>query len=82
MVNSMSNTDDRKIHFGRKVCFVEKEESVMLNSANDDRITNTIVLRRIVPRKVDPYKVFIRVDFEKKSKKDYYRQMNKMLGEG
>lgn len=50
-------------------------------SENEGSISDSVVLHKILSRNSNADVVYLKVDFEKKIKKDTYRKINKVLGE-
>ena len=61
--------------------FVDQEVRQEPKSENEGSISDSVVLHKILSRNSNADVVYLKVDFEKKIKKDTYRKINKVLGE-
>lgn len=77
----MTSTIEEKASFDQQAQFVDQEIRQEPKSENEGSISDSVVLHKILSRNSNADVVYLKVDFEKKIKKDTYRKINKVLGE-
>ena len=77
----MTSTIEEKASFDQQAQFVDQEVIQEPKSENEGSISDSVVLHKILTRNSNADVVYLKVDFEKKIKKDTYRKINKVLGE-
>ena len=77
----MTSTIEEKASFDQQAQFVDQELIQEPKSENEGSISDSVVLHKILSRNSNADVVYLKVDFEKKIKKDTYRKINKVLGE-
>lgn len=77
----MTSTIEEKASFDQQAQFVDQEVIQEPKSENEGSISDSVVLHKILSRNSNADVVYLKVDFEKKTKKDTYRKINKVLGE-
>lgn len=77
----MTSTIEEKASFDQQAQFVDQEVRQEPKSENEGIISDSVVLHKILSRNSNADVVYLKVDFEKKIKKDTYRKINKVLGE-
>lgn len=77
----MTSTIEEKASFDQQAQFVDQEVRQEPKSENEGSISDSVVLHKILSRNPNADVVYLKVDFEKKIKKDTYRKINKVLGE-
>jgi hypothetical protein len=77
----MTSTIEEKASFDQQAQFVDQEVIQEPKSENEGSISDSVVLHKILSRNSNADVVYLKVDFEKKIKKDTYRKINKVLGE-
>lgn len=77
----MTSTIEEKASFDQQAQFVDREVIQEPKSENEGSISDSVVLHKILSRNSNADVVYLKVDFEKKIKKDTYRKINKVLGE-
>lgn len=77
----MTSTIEEKASFDQQAQFVDQEVIQEPKSENEGSISDSVVLHKILSRNSNADVVYLKVDFEKKIKKDTCRKINKVLGE-
>lgn len=77
----MTSTIEEKASFDQQAQFVDQEVRQEPKSENEGSISDSVVLHKILSKNSNADVVYLKVDFEKKIKKDTYRKINKVLGE-
>lgn len=77
----MTSTIEEKASFDQQAQFVDQKVRQEPKSENEGSISDSVVLHKILSRNSNADVVYLKVDFEKKIKKDTYRKINKVLGE-
>lgn len=77
----MTSTIEEKASFDQQAQFVDQKVRQEPKSENEGSISDSVVLHKTLSRNSNGNVVYLKVDFEKKFKKDTYRKINKVLGE-